>query len=163
MRSLAGLIVGPSVPGARGQAYSYVLKHVFLFHLVPHRFRFWPKLPQNPASVWMLRNSLDWLLPRCFQTSPCIDHRCRVPPEHEHGQQGGCSSRPFRKNTLPRKCQQDAVQTSSCLRDLARSLVARSGMVFWKVFYLKEVTDTWISALPTYVRGFPEEQTCSLY
>lgn len=72
-------------------------------------------------------------------------------------------SRPFRQKSLLRKYRQDSVQTSSCLRDLGCSLIVRSEMLLWKVSYLKGVTDTWISALPIYVRGFPEGQTCSLY
>lgn len=163
MRSLAGLIVGPSVPGARGQAYPYVLKHVFLFHLVPHQFHFWPKLPQNPASVWMLWNSFDWLLPKVFP-----NNTVRWSPLLSSSRAWARPARwlflqPFPKKYFAEKVPARLRADILLSQRLSVQVLARSGMVFGKVFYLKEVTDTWISALPTYVRGFPEEQTCSLY
>lgn len=51
------------------------------------------------------------------------------------------------------------VQASSGLRDRAHKSVLSSEMSFGRAIYLKGVTDTWISALPIYVRGFPEEKT----
>lgn len=100
---------------------------------------------------------LSWLTPS--EVLPNIGMHC-PPLPHPSRAHGGCHCSPAGK--MP--CWEGAGKTEGKHPlDTAHSSVASSEMPFWRVIYLKGVTDTWISALPVYVRGFPEEKTHTVY